>query len=240
MENVHKKLKKLRKKADLTQYDFGKIISLSEPTYNKLEKGNRPLQLLESYTIDNFFKLPSYWLLNDDFDIPIFSKIVIERIEEIKKLNIKEAKKFIDEEISKSNNIEKIISKILQKFYNEKEFLNLKFTNHKYKNRVHFILIEILKNVNYNVNEEAKVSLFFEIKNFYKNEFFLDNVKLEILKLLENIDEEECRILLIHKQTTINQIAKKVNILDKKINEFKKIENLSIPFSFLKSPIIFK
>jgi len=31
LENVHKKLKKLRKKADLTQYDFGKIISLSEP-----------------------------------------------------------------------------------------------------------------------------------------------------------------------------------------------------------------
>lgn len=221
MENIHKRLKILRKKANLTQEDFGNILNISKATYSTLEIGTRPLKINEAFIIKKIFNISYDWLLDGDGDIKKFDEKTIKTINIIQKMNVKEIINYIKKEIIKTQKKEKIIKEILIKFYNEKEIFGFKYTNHSYRNRVHFILIEILKSINYNNNDEAKVSLFYAIKEFYKNEFFMQEVKNEIYLLLENITEDECRQLLANKQITINLITQKINIFDRKINDFK-------------------
>lgn len=221
MENIHKRLKILRKKANLTQEDFGNILNISKATYSTLEIGTRPLKINEAFIIKKIFNISYDWLLDGDGDIKKFDEKTIKTINIIQKMNVKEIINYIKKEIIKTQKKEKIIKEILIKFYNEKEIFGFKYTNHSYRNRVHFILIEILKSINYNNNDEAKVSLFYAIKEFYKNEFFMQEVKNEIYLLLENITEDECRQLLVNKQITINLITQKINIFDRKINDFK-------------------
>lgn len=193
MKDIHKRLKLLRSKLNLNQEDFSLRIGVSNATYSTIERGTRKLKIEEAAKISKSFDVTLDWLI-------------------LGKGNI----------IYSNKTKKEVLQNTVDKLYNSKKLFNtIEYPAHAYKNRVHFILIDILKTTNFNKNsEEAKVHLFHKINDFKDTSFFLNEVKNEIFKLLENINEMDCILLLENKQMTINIIQEKIPLIDKKINSF--------------------
>jgi len=211
VENLTQRLKKFRQEHNFTQEQFGKQLDINKQIYNNIEKNRRTLHLDELIKLKNRFNVNPNWLLTGEGEVLYTSEKDFQLIELI--LDYREYGGEIDYVL------ERILVKILDKFYKRKYILKV-IPRMKYANRLHYVLMYILKQSSFNGKmTEAKKYFLNEVEKFHwQNYRFVEKIKKEIYVMSENLTDKDCYYLLKHKGIAMRIILNKIPPLDQKIN----------------------
>ncbi|KFN40863.1 MAG: hypothetical protein JU82_00340 [Sulfuricurvum sp. MLSB] len=215
MQEIAKRLKEAREKIGKTQVEMAQEFNYSKQIYNNLEHGKRRLQIEEVTILKHKFKIDPNWLIFGEGNMKIE--------ENENKIKLTDLILDFQEYGGEVDLVRKeIVKKILEKFYKqEKGFFLFKRKSHKFGNRVHFVLIKILKSYKYfGSKEDSKNFLRDKIEEFYDTSAFLKDVKKELYALLENINNKDCYYLLHNPDIVIEQLKSKALSWDIKLNDY--------------------
>lgn len=197
-----KKIEEIQKKSMLNKDKFAQSINLSKQTYHKLLTKKRNIQIEDIQIICTKYNINSNWLLlNAGTKEAIDNNLNNELCDLVKFANyyFKNAN-FVENLI-----LDKIINILIEKTAGE--------SNMFYKdNRPHYMLLEILKNVDGVSQEYPKNYLIQKIKES-KDPFIKTNK--ELLYKIENLTEDECFYMLKYSKEFVATLSSKFDIVNK-------------------------
>ena len=197
-----KKIEEIQKDSKLNKDKFAQSINLSKQTYNKLMTKTRNIQIEDIQAICVKYNINCNWLLlNAGIKEAMDNNLNNELCNLVKFANyyFKNAS-FVENLI-----LDKIINILIEKTAGDRNMF--------YKdNRPHFMLLEILKNVDGVSQEHPKNYLIQKIKES-KDPFIKTNK--ELLYKIENLTEDECFYMLKYSKEFVATLSSKFDIVDK-------------------------